>query len=80
MGRFDNKIYFLKAGTGAGKSTLFINALWGISGGKSIICTKPRIALVTEAMKDLPKHYPTFIKGITLGYKIGGEGVIPKGS
>lgn len=46
----DNKIYFLKAGTGAGKSTLFINELFKITNGKSILCTKPRVALCHEAV------------------------------
>lgn len=74
----DNKIYFLKAGTGAGKSTLFINELFGITNGKSILCTKPRVALCHEAVQDLPKYYPNFLNGFNIGYKVGSDDRSPK--
>lgn len=60
MDSTDNKIYLLKAGTGAGKSTYFINELMDLCNGMSIHCTKPRVALTKEAMVDLPKNYPRF--------------------
>jgi len=46
----DNKTYFLKAGTGAGKSTFFLNELMSMLGAKDMICTKPRVKLAKDPM------------------------------
>jgi len=60
----DNRTYFLKAGTGAGKSTFFLNELMSMLGAKDMICTKPRVKLVLDPMEELPLYFPnTFVAG-----------------
>lgn len=68
----NNRFYFLLAGTGAGKSSLFINELLKNTNGLKILCTKPKVQLVKDSMIDLPKNYSSLIPGINMGYKVGG--------
>lgn len=61
--------YILSAGTGAGKSSYFVNELYK-SQNKAIICTQPKVALCKDKMFDLPR-FTELKPGVTLGYSVG---------
>ena len=67
--------YLLSAGTGSGKSSLFMVELLNHAKG-SIICTQPRVALCKEKMTDIPEHYSQMQKGYNLGYIVGNNQAI----
>ena len=66
-----SKIYVLRAGTGAGKSSSFVNALFEDAPGQCVYITQPKVVLCKEKMTDLPLFQKKLKKGKNLGYVVG---------